>query len=172
MMAMQRAKKLFPMPALGSIRPSDLMAAMFEYCPPGEETSELFKALFLTRLPPEISVLLEPKEYRDLKQLATHPYQKWLTLEARQRVTTATVQPDMLVEEEQADPVAAVGNFSEIQAQKQTATGRQERRRQSGGQTSKHRQQQWQRQQQQQEVCGFGHLLEARQVQQPGFQLC
>jgi hypothetical protein len=111
MTATQRAEKLFSMPPLGGRRPSDLLAAMFEYCPPGEETSELFKALFLTRLPPEIRVLLEPKEYNDLKQLATHADQKWLTLETRQRVTAAAVQPDMLAEEEQADPVAAVGKF-------------------------------------------------------------
>jgi hypothetical protein len=59
MTATQRAEKLFSMPPLGGRLPSDLLTAMFEYCPPGEETSELLKALFLTRLPPEIRVLLE-----------------------------------------------------------------------------------------------------------------
>jgi hypothetical protein len=57
MSANQRAEKLFSMPPLGGRRPSDLLAVMYEYCPAGEEKSQLFKALFLTRLPPEIRVL-------------------------------------------------------------------------------------------------------------------
>jgi hypothetical protein len=109
MTATQRAEKLFSLPSLGGRRPSDLLAAMYEFCPPGEETTELFKALFLTRLPPEIRVLLEPREHKDLKQMATKADQLWLTLDARQRAaTTAAVQPDSLAEEDQQEPVAAV----------------------------------------------------------------
>ncbi len=37
----QKAEKLFQMPALGSSKPSDLMAAMLEACPRGEEKSNL-----------------------------------------------------------------------------------------------------------------------------------
>jgi hypothetical protein len=109
MTATQRAEKLFSLPPLGGRRPSDLLAAMYEFCPAGEERSQLFKALFLTRLPPEIRVLLEPEEYADLKQLATRADQLWLTLAARQFATAAAVQPDALVPEEEAETLAAVG---------------------------------------------------------------
>jgi hypothetical protein len=109
MTATQRAEKLFSLPALGGRRPSDLLAAMYEYCPAGEETSELFKALFLTRLPPEIRVLLEPGEFAGLKQLATKADQLWLTLAAKQLATTAVVQQDSLQADEDVEPVAAIG---------------------------------------------------------------
>jgi hypothetical protein len=109
MSATQRAEKLFSLPPLGGRRPSDLLAAMYEYCPAGEEGSQLFKALFLTRLPPEIRVLLEPEEYADLKQLATRADQLWLTLAARQFATTAAMQPDALTPEEEVETLAAVG---------------------------------------------------------------
>jgi hypothetical protein len=91
---------------LGGRRPSDLLAAMYEYCPAGEETSELFKALFLTRLPPEIRVLLEPGEFTGLKQLATKEDQLWLTLATKQ--FAAVVQQDSLQTDEEAKPVASV----------------------------------------------------------------
>jgi hypothetical protein len=45
----QKAEKLFQMPALGSRKPSDLMAAMLETCPRGEEKSNLFACIFLQR---------------------------------------------------------------------------------------------------------------------------
>jgi hypothetical protein len=120
MSATQRAEKLFSMPPLGGRRPSDLLAAMYEYCPAGEEKSQLFKALFLTRLPPEIRVLLEPEEFADLKQLATRADQLWLTLAARQFAATAAMQPDALVSEEDPDTVAAVaGKRQRFQRRKQ-----------------------------------------------------
>jgi hypothetical protein len=49
----QRAEKLFSMPALGSRNPSDLIAAMLEICPRGEEKTDLFACLFLQKLPRE-----------------------------------------------------------------------------------------------------------------------
>jgi hypothetical protein len=42
----QRAEKLVAMPALGARRPSQLMAAMLEMCPAGDEKSKIFPALF------------------------------------------------------------------------------------------------------------------------------
>jgi hypothetical protein len=52
----QKAEKLFQMPALGSRKPSDLMAAMFKTCPRGDEKSNLFACIFLlpshTRIQP------------------------------------------------------------------------------------------------------------------------
>jgi hypothetical protein len=79
----QKAEKLFAMPQLGDRRPSDLLAAMYEFCPPGEENSALFQALFLTRLPPEIRVHVEGAEKMALKELAAKADQLWLTLAAK-----------------------------------------------------------------------------------------
>ncbi len=54
----QKAEKLFLMPPLGSRKPSEMMAAMLETCPRGEEKTNLFACIFLQRLPREIRVLL------------------------------------------------------------------------------------------------------------------
>jgi hypothetical protein len=66
----QRAEKLFNMPALGSRKPFDLMAAMLEICPRGEEKTDLFACLFLQRLPQELRVLLAKADKKDPKALA------------------------------------------------------------------------------------------------------
>jgi hypothetical protein len=63
----------------------------------------------LTRLPPEIRVLLEPGEFAGLKQLATKADQLWLTLAAKQLATAAVVQQDSLQADEDVKPVAAIG---------------------------------------------------------------
>jgi hypothetical protein len=47
----QKAEKLFQMPALGSRKPSDLMAAMLETCPRGEEKSNLLPAFSCSGFP-------------------------------------------------------------------------------------------------------------------------
>jgi hypothetical protein len=104
----QKAEKLFAMPQLGARRPSDLLAAMFEFCPDGEEGSALFKALFLTRLPAEVRVHLEMEESMSLKQLAARADQLWLTLAAKQQaVVAAQVEKAEAVGEQEA-AVAAV----------------------------------------------------------------
>ena len=54
----QMAEKILDMPELGDRRPSQLLAAMMEFCPEGEVNSAFFRASFLRRLPKEIRVLL------------------------------------------------------------------------------------------------------------------
>jgi hypothetical protein len=73
----QRAEKLFAMPLLGNRKPSDLMAAMLEICPRGEEKTELFACLFLQRLPKEIRVLLAEADHKNPKELAEKADQHW-----------------------------------------------------------------------------------------------
>jgi hypothetical protein len=73
----QRTEKLFAMSALGSRKPSDLMASMLEICPRGEEKTELFACLFLQRLPREIRVLLAKADHKDPKALADEADQLW-----------------------------------------------------------------------------------------------
>jgi hypothetical protein len=73
----QRAEKLVAMPALGARRPSQLMAAMLEMCPAGDEKSKIFPALFLQRLPPQLRVLLTKQDPTDLVALAEHADELW-----------------------------------------------------------------------------------------------
>jgi hypothetical protein len=73
----QRAEKLLQMPLLGARKPSDLMAAMLEVCPCGEEKTEIFACLFLQRLPREIRVLLSEVDHKDPKVLASQADRLW-----------------------------------------------------------------------------------------------
>jgi hypothetical protein len=54
----QRAEKVMQMPDLGGQKPSQLLTAMLEWCPRGEEGSPFFMAAFLRRLPNELRVLV------------------------------------------------------------------------------------------------------------------
>jgi hypothetical protein len=65
------------MPALGGRKPSELMAAMLETCPRGEEKTNLFACIFLQRLPREIRVLLAKADHKDPKTLATQADELW-----------------------------------------------------------------------------------------------
>jgi hypothetical protein len=73
----QKAERLFQMPALGGHKPSELMAAMWETCPRGEEKTNLFACIFLQRLPREIRVLLAKADHKDPKTLATQADELW-----------------------------------------------------------------------------------------------
>jgi hypothetical protein len=73
----QKAERLFQMPALGGRKPTELMAAMLETCPRGEEKTNLFACIFLQRLPREIRVLLAKADHKDPKTLATQADELW-----------------------------------------------------------------------------------------------
>ena len=49
--SVQMAEKILEMLELGDRRPSQLLAAMMEFCPDGETNSAFFRASFLRRLP-------------------------------------------------------------------------------------------------------------------------
>jgi hypothetical protein len=99
------------MPALGSRKPSDLMAAMLETCPRGEENSNLFACIFLQRLPLEIRVLLANVDHKDPKVLATRVDELWALHDnpGSSISTVAVVQP----EGQEVDFVAAVRSGSQ-----------------------------------------------------------
>jgi hypothetical protein len=99
----QKAEKLFLMQPLGGRKPSEMMAAMLEYCPRGEEKTNLFACLFLQRLPREIRVLLARVDHKDPKALAQQADELWALHDGRQEVV-AVLQPDCL----DGDFVAAV----------------------------------------------------------------
>ena len=66
----QRSEKIFQMPDLGDRRPTQLLAAMLEWCPRGEEKTAFFAGQFLRRLPPDMRRLLANEDVSDLKALA------------------------------------------------------------------------------------------------------
>ena len=66
----QMAEKIYEMPELGNRRPSQLLAAMMEFCPAGESNTAFFRAAFLRRLPRDIRVLLVDEVRGDLKDMA------------------------------------------------------------------------------------------------------
>ena len=53
-----RLDKLVAMPPLGGQRPSELLAAMRQLVPPGEESSVIFRHMFFRRLPAAIQIQL------------------------------------------------------------------------------------------------------------------
>jgi hypothetical protein len=77
LMRYQRAKRLFAMLALGSRKPSEMMAAMLEVCLRGEEKTDLVACLFLQRVPRELRVLLARADHKDPKALADHRDELW-----------------------------------------------------------------------------------------------
>jgi hypothetical protein len=122
--AVQRVEKLLQMPALGARRPSDMLAAMFEHCPAGEERSIFFRALFLNRLPSELRVLLTGEETAELKELATRADQLWLKFEQRKEIL-APVQggQEQGAEEQEEQLVAALPPKKKFQRKKRGGGG-------------------------------------------------
>jgi hypothetical protein len=99
----QRAERVMQMPDLGAQRPSQLLAAMLEWCPRGEETSSFFIASFLRRLPNELRVLLGHDDFSDLKAVSQKADALWQLC--------PRADPLAAVSEavEEAGPIAGVG---------------------------------------------------------------
>jgi hypothetical protein len=89
----QKAEKLFLMQSLGGRKPSEMMAAMLEVCPRGEEKTNRFACLFLQRLPREIRVLLARVDHKDPKALAQQADELWALHDGHSE-TVAAVQPE------------------------------------------------------------------------------
>jgi hypothetical protein len=124
----QKAEKLLDMPELGARRPSDLLAAMYEYCPAGEEDTTLFRSIFLKRLPAEVRVLLVAEETAELKELATRADQLWLKFGQRKGDHLAAVQPN---EEAQKADSSDEANVAALQVKKKS-----NRKKKRGGNSS------------------------------------
>ena len=67
----QKAAKILSMPVIGDRRPSQLLADLLEYCPPGEEKTAFFRATYMQRLPADMQVLLvgvaKPRAQRECR---------------------------------------------------------------------------------------------------------
>ena len=66
----QKVDLLVDMPLLGDRKPTQLLAAMMEVCPRGQEDSVFMSALFLRKLPPDVKILLAHMDHTRLKELA------------------------------------------------------------------------------------------------------
>lgn len=92
----QRVEKLLHMEPLGGRKPSELLAAMLELCPRGEESNIFFTHLFLQRLPAELRIMLGEDDHQDPRPLAEKADQLW-ALHGGRMASVATV--DLLVDE-------------------------------------------------------------------------
>ena len=125
--SVQMAERIFDMPELGDRRPSQLLAAMMEFCPEGEVNSAFFRASFLRRLPREIRVLLADEVRGDLKDMAVRADE--LFQHHRPNVVAAV---DMAVDEDLAEAVAALA----VRANKAGFRGKKKEAPRSGGGSS------------------------------------
>ena len=73
----QKIAQLLKMGPLGGRRPSELLAAMLELCPRGEEKNVFFTHLFLERLPAELRIMLGEDDRQDPRSLADKADQLW-----------------------------------------------------------------------------------------------
>ena len=73
----QKAPKCLQVVASGNQRPSEVLASLLEYCPPGEEGTAFFRAAFTMRLLPTIQAHLTGTELNDLKELAQLAVRSW-----------------------------------------------------------------------------------------------
>ena len=100
----QKAAKILSMPVIGDRRPSQLLADLLEYCPPGEENTAFFRAVYMQRLSVDMQVLLEGIEDGDLKQLAQKADKLW----AIRRPADSGVASVTPVSDEFEDNIAAI----------------------------------------------------------------
>jgi hypothetical protein len=95
------------MPDLGTQWPSQLLAAMLEWCPRGEETSSFFITSFLCRLPNELRVLQGHDDFKDLKAVSEKADVLWqLCPHANPHAAVAELEKDLVA------PLAGVGQWS------------------------------------------------------------
>ena len=97
------AEKILDMPELGDCRPSQLLAAMMEFCLEGETNTAFFRASFLCRLPKEIRVLLADEVRGDLKDMAVRADELF-----QHHWPTVMAAVDTAIDEELADYLAAL----------------------------------------------------------------
>ena len=101
----QMADRLMKMPELGDRRPSQLLAQMMEYCPPGEEGTAFFRAAYLTRLPADIRGHLDGLETGSLKDLAARADRQWANVRG---TADMMAHVDTAEGEVETEPLAAV----------------------------------------------------------------
>ena len=100
----QKVDNLLKMEPLGARRPSELLAAMLEACPRGQETNIFFTHLFLCRLPAELRIMLGEDDHQDVRNLVAKADKLWAMHGQKSSLIAAVDQP-----EEDGAFIAAVG---------------------------------------------------------------
>ena len=77
---------------------TELLAAMLELCPRGQETSLFFTDLFLCRLPAKLCIMLGEDDHQDVRLLITKADKLWAMHGQKSYLVAAVDQP------EEADP--------------------------------------------------------------------
>ena len=101
----QKATKCLQVVASGNQRPSEVLASLLEYCPPGEEGTALFRAAFTMRLPPTIQAHLTGTGLTGLKELAQLADRLW---QCNPSQPVAAVTAELQSDEESGEVVAAM----------------------------------------------------------------
>ena len=100
----QKVDSLLKMEPLGARRPSELLAAMLEACPRGQETNIFFKHLFLCRLPAKLRIMLGEDDHQDVRNLVTKADKLWALHGQKSSLVASVDQP-----EEDSAVIASVG---------------------------------------------------------------
>ena len=124
-MPIQNATKILSIPVIGDRRPSQLLADLLEYYPPGEENTAFIWAAYMQRLPADMQVLLDGVEDSDLKQLTQKADKLW-AIRCTADYNLASVIG--IAAEELEDPVADVRLSFKKPDKKQSADGRSQRK--------------------------------------------
>ena len=140
----QKAAKVLQLPSLGNQRPSEMMASLMEFCPPGETGTAMFRASFISRLPPLLQIHLSRTEMGDIKEL-TQAADRLRLCHGPQLVAAVQVQQE--TEEELEETVAAVtwkgrgppSKKAEGSSSAQQSGGRSGSGKQGGGQQKKNK---------------------------------
>jgi hypothetical protein len=85
-----RCCRMFNMPAMGGRRPLELLADMLQLCPRRDTETEIFRYLFLFRLPKTIQTMLGEDESSSVAELCT---QDPLTKKTTGKTTITTILP-------------------------------------------------------------------------------
>ena len=100
----QKVDSLLKMEPLGTRRPSELLAAMLEACPRGQETNIFFTHLFLCRLPAELRIMRGEDDHQDVRNLVTKADKLWALHGQKSGLVASVDEP-----EEDSAVGAAVG---------------------------------------------------------------
>jgi len=122
----QKIARLLKMEPLGGRRPSELLAAMLDLCPRGQESNIFFTHLFLERLPAELRIMLGEDDHQDPRPLAAKADQLW-ALHGGKFSTIAAVDGECV----EAAPVAAVSSRQPPSGNSRGKKGKSGRGRQS-----------------------------------------
>ena len=100
----QKVVSLLKMEPLGARRPSELLAAMLEACPRGQETNIFFTHLFLCHLPAELRIMLDEDDHQDVRNLVAKADKLWALHGQKNSLIASVDHP-----EEETSVVTAVG---------------------------------------------------------------